>query len=609
MSDTIYANPTDQIEADILIDGESIVKDFPVIKIEVEKKINDIPKATVHLIDGDPASGDDSFKSATEIEIGKPIEIKAGYDTVTEVIFKGIISNKNIEQDKDGNPTMILECTDKAAALKEGKKTVAFHKKSDSEVVTSIVSDAGLDKSITIDSKAKFEQLIQFESSDWDFIQKRAQINGCILVPDDNTLTIASPKVTETAVRTLKYGDSIKEQSLTVSDANQPTKVTATCWDPAQQKMVEATATEPTVNEQGDSTGKKLSENKGTEHVLQTSNFLEQEALKAWADSYLNSLRLTKIGGRINTQGDPTFKPDTTVTLEGFGANYNGNGYIGAVKHTILPGEWETELELGLPDISINGGSESTESRVPTFKGLQIGVVKQIHEDPENTYRILVTIPAFPKITEGIWARLSSPYAPKEKGWFFYPEVGDELILGFVEGHPSHAIILGSLFSKKNTAPYTPDEDNSIKAIVTKNDLKIEFNDKDLITTISTPDGNEIVLSDKDENTTISTPNGNEIVLSDKDGKITITDENKHTITMSSSGISIESKGEIKLKATKDVIIEGKAIKMKASMALEGEGLDINFKAKKAIALEGTATAELKASGQTTVKGAILNLN
>ncbi|MEM6721517.1 MAG: type VI secretion system tip protein VgrG [Bacteroidota bacterium] len=593
MSITIYSSPTDQIEVDILVKGKSIHKDYPAVKVLVEKKINDIPKASFHLIDGDSTANDDSFKSATGITIKSDVEIKAGYKNSTETIFKGIISKKNTEQDKNGNSIMIVECTHSAASLKEGKKTTCFKDKSDADVMNEILSKANIEKSVTISCAVAYEQLVQSESSDWDFIKKRAQINGCILVSEENKLTIDAPKATESPVRTLKYGSTIKEQNLTFSATGQPTKVIAQCWDSTQQKTVEATSTMLNADRQE------------TEYVLHTNDFLEQEALKAWADAYLLGLRLSKISGCINTQGDPKLKPTTTVKLEGFGENLNGNGYISAVKHTILPGNWETEIELGLTKDSFNTGEKFPELKASIIKGLQIGVVKEIHEDPKNAYRVLITIPSIPETKDGIWARLANPYGSKEKGWFFYPEVGDELIVGFIEGHLSNAIILGSLYSKKNTAPYTPDEDNSIKAIVTKGDVKIEFNDNDLITTISTPEGNQIELFDKDK-------------------KITITDQTENTITLSEDGILIESKGKLELKADKDVLIkgkdikieasnaleaEGKDVKLKAKMALEGEGLDVNLKAKKAVAIEGKATAELKASGETTVKGAILKLN
>lgn len=590
MSDSIYKSPTGQIEAEILIEGDPVQKKYPPIKIIIEKALNEIPKATVHIIDGSPVEGDDSFKAAKSITIGKSIEIKAGYDTKTELLFKGVITGKNTEQDTNENPLIILECHDTAIALKEANKTAAFQEESDADIITKIVKDYSGKKTITIKDKTKFETLMQHKISNWDFIKLRAQINGCVITINDGELTIAPPAVKDESVRTLKYGDAIKEQSLTVSDHSQPVTVEATCWDPSLQEQVKAVAEEPSLNKQGDTTGKKLAENKGTKHVLETSVYLEKEALKTWANAYLLNLRLTKINGRINVQGDPKLLPNKTITLEGFGKNYNGNGYIGAIKHTILPGDWDTEIQLGLPEDSLKNWKQGIDSRVATFKGLQTGIVKKIDEDPKNEHRILVTIPSQPELKEGIWARFSSLYAPKEKGFFFYPEVGDELVLGFVEGHSSNAIILGSLFSKKNAAPYTPDDKNSIKAIITKSELKIEFNDEKKITTIATPAGNEIILSDEDK-------------------EISITDEHENTITLNKDGVVIKSKGDIKLEATKDIILKGKAITMEANTTLEAKGLDIHMKAKKAIALEGSATAELKAGGKTTVKGALLALN
>lgn len=590
MSTTVYDLPTHQIDVEITIDGKPIHKEFPATQIVIEKKLYQIPKATVHLIDGNPVEGDESFKSATKIQIGKTIHIKAGYQTKTKRIYQGVITSKNIEQDKNGNPMMIVEAHDKAIAMQEAKKTASFQKKSDAEIINSIVGTYDVEKKITIKQKAKFETLTQYQANDWEFIKVRAQINGCIVDVQEGKLTIAPPAIDKKNGRILKYGTTIKEQSLSVSDTHQPKKVTASCWDPSQQKLNTATATEPTVNKQGDSDGKKLAKNNGSNHQLQTSIFLEQAALKAWADAYLSMLRLNTIHGRINIQGDPKIVPNTTITLEGFGKNYNGEGYIGAVKHTLLPGEWDTEIQLGIPDEVMKDWEQSNTKRVATYTGLQIGVVKQIDKDPKNEARVLVTIPSQPELKEGIWARLATIYATREKGFFFYPEIGDELILGFIEGHPSHAIILGSLFSKKHTTPHTPDDKNSTKAIITDSGLKIEFNDKEKITTIATPAGNELVMSDKDK-------------------EINIIDIHKNRIVLTKSGVTIQSKGALTLEASKEVKIKGKEIQLEASSSLEGKGKNVTLEAKSAIAFEGNASATLKSKGKTTIKGKLIGLN
>ena len=57
---------------------------------------------------------------------------------------------------------------------------------------------------------------------------------------------------------------------------------------------------------------------------------------------------------------------------------------------------------------------------------------------------------------------------PNQAGIFFYPEVGDEVILGFINDNPDDPIILGSLYNgNSKNPPFSPDEDNSNKAFLT----------------------------------------------------------------------------------------------------------------------------------------------
>ncbi len=76
-------------------------------------------------------------------------------------------------------------------------------------------------------------------------------------------------------------------------------------------------------------------------------------------------------------------------------------------------------------------------------------------------------------------------------------------------------------------------------------------------------------------------------------------------------GISIESAKDITLKAVGKIdITANQNITTKSSggdIALQG--LNVNAKAQVAFAAEGSASAELKASGQTTVKGAMVMIN
>ena len=222
-----------------------------------------------------------------------------------------------------------------------------------------------------------------------------------------------------------------------------------------------------------------------------------------------------------------------------------------------------------------------------------IGKVKQLDQDPLNENRILVVLPMMQDDNNAIWVRIATYYATNKKGNFFIPEIDDEVVIGFLNSDPNSPIILGSLYSSKIPPPYELTADNFTKAIVTKNDCKIEFDDDKKIITIQTPGENEIVISDDAKGITAKDQNKNTITTN-ADG-ISIKDSNSNEIVMSAAGIEIKSSSDIKLSTSAgDVTIAG---------------LNITNTAQVAIKSSGQASAEISASGQTTIKGAMVMIN
>jgi len=82
------------------------------------------------------------------------------------------------------------------------------------------------------------------------------------------------------------------------------------------------------------------------------------------------------------------------------------------------------------------------------IQGLQSGRVVQVGADPAGAYRVMISLPQL-GMTEGVWARLAGFYASNGFGAVFYPEVGDEVVVGFVGGELSSPIVIGSLFSAR----------------------------------------------------------------------------------------------------------------------------------------------------------------
>ena len=106
------------------------------------------------------------------------------------------------------------------------------------------------------------------------------------------------------------------------------------------------------------------------------------------------------------------------------------------------------------------------------------------------------------------------------------------------------------------------------------------------------------------------TPGNNQIVISDEDKSIVLKDQNNNMIELGPNGIVLDSPKDIKITAKGKITIDAMGevgITSKADVKLDG--LNITNTAKVGFTAKGNATAEISASGQTTVKGAMVMIN
>ncbi len=597
---------TDLLLITVLLEGSETSAE--VRNISVTKSINKVSWAEVHFNDGSKSSESFDNTDSGDFDPGKSIEIKAGYGSSETTIFKGIIMNLSVIIDPLSGPSMAVKCKDESVKSTLGRKNAYFLKSKDSAIISKILGDYSFSSSVD-STETEYDEVIQYGATDWDFVLSRAEINGLVVVTDDGNFDVKKPAVSDTEVATINYGDNLIDMDLAVNSNDQAQSVNAAAWDPSSQALVTGASEEPSVNEEGSITGKKLSDVISADAQLQTNLPLTDSTLKEWANAKLLKARLSRFSGHVVCNGNASIKPNTLVKLEGVSKTLNGKLYVGSVTHNLQDGNWETELGIG---INAHWFVEETEvnepranGRIPAINGLQIGVVKKIDSDPNDEFRVQVTLPLIQSSDDGIWARLSTFYASNEVGAFFYPEVGDEVVLGFLDDHPDAPIVLGSLYSKTNVAPETPDEDNTHKTLVTKSKMKLDFDDDKKIITIVTPGENTIVISDEDKGITITDQNNNQIQMNE-DG---VTIESKKAMTLKAADDLEISASGITIKADNATNIKGTDIEAKASSGLTLEGTNTTVKASAALSAEGSASAEFKASGNTTIKGAMVSIN
>jgi hypothetical protein len=132
------------------------------------------------------------------------------------------------------------------------------------------------------------------------------------------------------------------------------------------------------------------------------------------------------------------------------------------------------------------------------------------------------------------------------------------------------------LNSSAKPAPFESKDANNEKGFVTRSKVKLVFNDEKKTIHLETPKGKIIEVNDDSD-------------------KITLSDQHNNKIEMGPDGITVESGNDISFKTSAgDFKVEANNVDMKAN---------VKFAAK------GNASAEIQSSGQTVVKGSIVNIN
>nr|WP_290669042.1 phage baseplate assembly protein V [Ardenticatena sp.] len=167
------------------------------------------------------------------------------------------------------------------------------------------------------------------------------------------------------------------------------------------------------------------------------------------------------------------------------------------------------------------------------FYGIYPAEVVEI-ADPDGQGRVRVRLP-WTEAGYEAWARLATLMGGNNRGTWFIPDVGDEVVVCFEAGDPSRPYVVGALWNGQDTPPEQMDDagENNIKAIRSRNGVRIRIDD-----------------SNGQESITIETPGGQKIVMQDGPGSIQMRDSNGNTITMDAGGITISASAKITLQAS-----------------------------------------------------------
>jgi phage baseplate assembly protein V len=194
--------------------------------------------------------------------------------------------------------------------------------------------------------------------------------------------------------------------------------------------------------------------------------------------------------------------------------------------------------------------------------GVAVGLVID-NQDPQGLGRVRLRFPALSDDEIGHWARIAVLMAGADRGTFFLPEIGDEVLVAFENGDIARPYVLGGLWNGQDKPPETNADG--------KNNLRL----------VKSRSGHLIRLDDSD--------GAEKIEIVDKSGS------NSIVVDTANNAITITSAADITIDAPQ------------GTLKLSAQTIEISSSANTEVKPGGNLS--LEASGNTTLKGAMVNIN
>jgi len=531
------------------------------------------------------------------IDFGSRVEISAGAvrdDGTTATLISGEVTT--LAQDTDASGTWtVVRGYDMAHRLCRGRRTRTFLDATDGDIVRRVGSEAGLEVGDIDDDGAVHDHVGQFNLSDWEFLRSRANERGREVGVVDGRLVWHAPHAhdsapdpaddlgTEPQALQLALGSNLLRLSPRVTAAEQVGEVWVRGWDPATKQPVRGSARTATVSAAVAADPSALASQFGAAPYLVADRPVRDEAE---ADAVAASVAEQIAGAHAEMTGlavgDPRLVPGAAISVGCVGWPHDGRYVLTSARHRYEETGYHTEITvsgrqertlLGLA--SLGATKRSHRAAGPPWPGLVIGQVTDI-ADPDQRCRVKVAFPWLSDDYESWWARVAQPGAGDGRGLAWLPEVGDEVLVGFVHGDVRDPYIIGGLYNGVDKAPM--------------NDQLVDSNAGQVLRRVLTSrTGHQLVLSDDDS--------ASQIQLATGDGSATITLDSSNTkITIDGSGsVTIHAGGPLKLAGDGDIEITATG--------------DLKLNASGQLKMSGGSGASLDGGPQVAVTGGVVKLN
>jgi type VI secretion system secreted protein VgrG len=462
-----------------------------------------------------------------EDSLGKKLKVQAVDEAGTShTLFDGFVLEGELEYEIFGSFTARLTGVTKSYKMDVTPRQAYYPAKGLDDVANEMGGRVGLSVDLSFKPITPPLSYVQWGQTDFAFLQRLADDHKCWIRPTDKGLEIFD-KFQDGSTVGWRGEEGLREFDLT-GRLGQPSMNGAHYYAPEMTSEVykevkEAPEFFDGAGPMANAVKKASADNLPPGYVYQRSR---ANNLKQY-ETLLKKESVRAIGGKILGHGvsrNEDLLPGNTVQIDGvldaaglYGLvkvihRWTKNGYMNEFWCT----PWQNYTNREAP-------------RVREWHGIVPARVVA-NDDPSNMGRVKVKF-FWQEDSETFWVRTMTPHAGADRGFFFMPEVGDEVVVAFGDGDPERPCVIGSIWNGVDSAPTEEFwggeyKDDDVKRIVTKSGHRIQIVDKPgkESIAIATPNFLKITLIEKTDETgrsaiTVCSENG-DILLSAPNGRI-----------------------------------------------------------------------------------------
>ncbi|MEV3970141.1 phage baseplate assembly protein V [Streptomyces sp. NPDC050698] len=494
------------------------------------------------------------------LDPGKTVEIHLGYGNDLKPAFLGEIAAIEPSFPQGGAPTVQVSGYDKSYRMRGGEQEpTEYTFTNDSMVAAQIAVENGLVP--VVDPTPGLKEKIPRVGNDMAFLKERARRYHFDVYVEWDRLHFQFPR--PQAAHVLEWGRNLSSFSPRISASGAAGLQAVRGYNQELAQTIQGLALAADLNPE------QLTERLGSSaadlvltlarkgirrHVL--DNPLDAKIL---AESLLTGLLDGMYEGTGSCIGIPALTAGRFIEILGVGKRFSGTYRLRKVTHRIDEGGFMTDFSISQQGHSSLLGmlrKQITETPPPNRTEPFYGVIPAVVEDNHEVRAIPPKAPigrvkvSFPGLSDRFtseWAPCARPMAGQDMGFYWLPEVGDQVLVAFEHGDLSKPYVLGGLWNADQTPPETnTDGTNSTRVIKSRAGHTITFDDDKA--------GGELVIEDGGR--------GSRITLNAADGSLTLSAAGDLNISAAgalnidaAAALNINAAGDLKIAADGSVAL------------------------------------------------------